>query len=594
MRKEKLLALALSAAMVVTATACSKEETTQETAAAASTGCQNQQETTSPVQSDEESGPRPEDPRFFEPYDETLTMTISRRITVEGEQRLREHDGWSYEDNAVINWYAERLNIKFIDKFEAKDGEDYYRQVSLAMASEELPDVMQVYGRDVLNELVENDMIEDLTDVYRDYASNAIRDVYDSYGEAGLGPAMIDGRLMAIPGVLYGTQNSSLIWIRQDWLDKLGITIDEDGDKIISRGELEMVAREFVDKDPGGTGNPVGIANSTYVAGDTNRAIFSSFHSYPEKWLRAEDGTVYNGSTAPETKEALAYMHELYKEGLLDPQFGTRTYDDTVALAGNGQLGIFIDIWAVGANIFMNAFELGDKDVSLSCFVLGDENGEANAPLSDTLNGYIVVRKGYEHPEAVMKIVNLIKDSGYGAKNSDPNFESTEYYNMIVEGKETTCLRPFTIYWEGNDDLELKMYQPVLDYLDGKLTEDEFPIPTTNREILSAYTDYKEAEGDKQTMDAAVWQNYYKWFAGVGCLNKVKTSDSWKWQDCIFTAPTETMLEVSADLSKLTEEVFVKIIVGDMSVDEFDMYVNDWNDMGGAACCEELAEALME
>lgn len=530
----------------------------------------------------------------FGAYDETITMTLGRRTTLDSEQRLSEHEGWTYEDNAVINWYEEQLNVEFIDQFEAKDGEDYDRQLALAVAAEDIPDVMQVYSRDMLNELVENDMVADLTDAYNNYASDMLKETYDSYGEHGLSPAMYDGKLMALPGVLYGTQNASLVWIRQDWLDDLGIKIDENDNGIITREELELVAREFVEKDPGGTGNPVGIANYTYVEGDPNRAIFNSFHSYPGKWLKAEDGTIYNGSVAPETKDALAYMHELYEEGLFDPQYGTRTYDDIVALLGNGQLGIFLNMWAAGSGVFINAFELGDKDIDLSCFILGDENEEAAAPLVDTLNGFLVVRKDYEHPEAVVKLANLIKDSGYGAKNSDPDFESTEYYQMIVAGKETTCLRPFTIYWEGNDDLEMKMFQPVLDYLDGKITEDEFPIPTTNREILAAYNDYKAVEDDRENMDGSVWQNYHKWFTAVGCLNKIKSAGAWKWTDCIYTAPTESMLEVGADLSKLTEETYVKIIVGDLSIDDFDSYVEEWYDIGGADCCEELAEIVGE
>ena len=78
------------------------------------------------------------------------------------------------------------------------EGEDCDRQVSLAMASEELPDVM-IVGRDILDELVANDLIEDLTDSYNNYASDYIKNIYDSYDGRCLGAATYDGRLMAIP-----------------------------------------------------------------------------------------------------------------------------------------------------------------------------------------------------------------------------------------------------------------------------------------------------------------------------------------------------------------------------------------------------------
>ena len=43
-------------------------------------------------------------------------------------------------------------------------------------------------------------------------------------------------------------------------MDSLGITIDEDGNGCITIEGLEMVAKEFVDKNPGNAENVVGIA----------------------------------------------------------------------------------------------------------------------------------------------------------------------------------------------------------------------------------------------------------------------------------------------------------------------------------------------
>ena len=135
----------------------------------------------------------------------------------------------------------QKLNVEVKDSFEA-NGEDYDRQVSLAIASGELPDVMRVGSKDVLDELVENDLVADLTDVYDEYASDYIKEIYDSYDGRCLDEAKYDGRLMALPGTNYDAAPCE-VFIRQDWLDDLGMKIDQDGDMCLTIDELEDVVK---------------------------------------------------------------------------------------------------------------------------------------------------------------------------------------------------------------------------------------------------------------------------------------------------------------------------------------------------------------
>ncbi|PAF11794.1 hypothetical protein CHH61_25385, partial [Shouchella clausii] len=73
----------------------------------------------------------------------------------------------TYEDNAYTRIVEEKLGAKIENAFEG-EGEDYTRQVALAISSGELPDMMRVDSREELKELVENDLIADLTDVYNE------------------------------------------------------------------------------------------------------------------------------------------------------------------------------------------------------------------------------------------------------------------------------------------------------------------------------------------------------------------------------------------------------------------------------------------
>jgi putative aldouronate transport system substrate-binding protein len=55
-------------------------------------------------------------------------------------------------------------------------------------------------------------------------------------------------------------------------------------------------------------------------------------------------------------------------------------------------------------------------------------------------------------------------------------------------------------------------------------------------------------------------------------------------------APTPSMVEFNATLSKLTNETFTRIILGDLPVDAFDEYVKNWSNLGGNKMTTEANE----
>ena len=123
------------------------------------------------------------------------TSAVSGPVTVSiGRQTLQNvtfPNGDTYEDNAYIRMAEKELNIDIVDAFEAT-GDDYDRQVSLALSAGDIPDMMKVGSLDELEELYENDLIADLTGVYEEYASDYLKKLYDSFeGRA------IDGKMVA-------------------------------------------------------------------------------------------------------------------------------------------------------------------------------------------------------------------------------------------------------------------------------------------------------------------------------------------------------------------------------------------------------------
>lgn len=511
-------------------------------------------------------------------YEETVTCTLGRQTL----QNPKIPEGDSYENNAYTDWVEKRFNVDLTNAFEANDGEDYERQVSLAIASEELPDMM-IVGRATLEELVEDDLVEDLTSSYDNYATDYIKGIYDSYDGRCLDSATFDGKLMAIPSTNPDSAPSQ-IWIRQDWLDKLEIKLDEDGNAAITREELEMVAKAFLEKDPGESGNPVGISFTYDMNGSETlemQAISASFGAFQKQWFQKEDGTVYNGSTTPEMKKTLEYMNQLFKDGILDPQFGTRTWDDITALMTNGQTGIIFGAWHIPDWLLSNVKSM-DQNATFTAFALEDDKGKVNVFHNNPAANYVVVRKGYEHPELAIKIVNLFHDERVTSKTlKDDAPEVYEYEQLGVDGS----VRPLRIEVNSNVSL-LNDYGAIVQCVNGDITIDEVPTLEA-KNIVGCVQRYNE---DPNTTDVIDWARYHSRMKGIQLIQDLTDYDSLVWVSPLYLGTTKTMKNKSANLDKLEAETFIKMIIGEESTDQFDSFVEQWNAQGGAAICEELAE----
>jgi len=117
-------------------------------------------------------------------YPELITYTSGYNLTNQGGDTLA---GTPYEndtpsDNAYTRYVKEVLNVQNENMFEAPTGPDYDQKVSMAIASQDIPDIMYIADYATLVDLVENDMIQDLTDVYNNLACETVKTSYESYG----------------------------------------------------------------------------------------------------------------------------------------------------------------------------------------------------------------------------------------------------------------------------------------------------------------------------------------------------------------------------------------------------------------------------
>ncbi len=503
-------------------------------------------------------------------YPEQLTYTLGK---LSGANNSNLPDGETYENNAYTRLLNERLNVQNQDVFEAMD-EQYTDSVTMVIAQNDLPDVMIVEDLDELQYLVDNDMIADLTDSYNNCMSDTIKNIYGSYGRDILDVVTFGGKIMAIPETNI-SDGPNLIWLRKDWMDALGLSAPR------TLSDVEEIIRQFKEKDPGhnGAGNTVGLVCDTSLCGGcgysseyTLDIIFAAYGAFPKQWIYDEDGNVVYGSVQPEAKEALAHIHELYKEGILDQDFLMRTSSNLIELIVDGQCGSFFGPWWAPNNPLMQAVEQ-NKDAEWQPYLIAtEESGLTSYHTQNPSGKYIVVRKGYEYPEIACKIVSVLFD--YLRYNDRDNQEIVDYYKENVD----PTARPFAINVDYNNALQI-CYGELNHVFAGDKSADDLNV--------LEYSYYEACESylkDAENASAEDWAAYTSRITACMILNDGRTNKV----ESLYFGETETMVTDWWSLENLESDTYLKIVTGESSLDEFDRFVENWYQNGGETITKEV------
>lgn len=498
-------------------------------------------------------------------YPETVTYTLGK---IAGANNANLPAGNTYEDNAYTRYLREVLNIQNDDVFELEAGGPYEEALEMAIEDRNIPDVLVVNGRDNLIRLVENDMVEDLTDVYKNCTTKVIKEMYDSYGENVLASATFDGRLYAFPNTEID-DGEMLLWLRQDWIQRLEVEEPK------SLEEAMYVIRKFVETDIAGNGSTVGLACSTnLIAGSSDTygvdGIFSNFGSIPETWILDETGKVVYGSLTPETKQALAYLNKLYTDGILDSRFLLREPENINRLVVEGKCGAVFGRWWAPNNPLSAAYS-ADNTAVWKPYLFSYENDkkvQVFESYDDSM--YVVVRKGFEHPEIVGKYVSALFDY---ARYGDDQYadEVNEYFGLNVD----PTARPMNINVDYYDGL-YRSGENIRKALEGEKAVEEL----SGLEKSYYNTCVAFLEGDDRS--AADWAAYASRIEAVEVLVDANV------QQPLPLSLKEADGEIPESLKELEQKAFLKIIVGEQPIDYFDTFVEEWYENGGTELTETV------
>ena len=514
----------------------------------------------------------------FGAYPETIEYTLGKMTSVNN-SNMPEND--TYTDNAYTRYIKSVINVQNVDVFEANDSQ-YDTNVSMVISMGSLPDIMVVSSQDEVEQLVEAGLIEDLTESYNNCISDRIRKMYESYGDSLKDMVTYDGKIMALPETNI-TDGPNLVWLRKDWMDKLGLSEPHTIDDVVN------IVKHFISEDPGNNGvdasgkpNTVGLAVDTDVTGECGYSseflldiIFACFGAYPKQWIMNDDGEIVYGSVTDEAKEALSYINNLYNQGVIDNDFLLRTSTNICELIENGLCGSFFGPWWAPNNPLANAVSRNPDADWQPYLIVTDSDGTTSYHSQNPCYKYVVVRKGYEHPEIAAKMISVMFDKvRFDCTDSE---EFKNYYQINVE----PTARPLSINVDYNNALSI-CYRNIDAAISGRKNPDSLEL--LERSFYDACSEYIKNANKTSTQ----WAAYMSRIKACSLI----AQDNIKVVDSLYFKTTDTMKSHWWRLKAKEKEAYLKIISGEEDISYFDTFVKEWNEHGGQTITSEVSESM--
>ena len=492
----------------------------------------------------------------LEPYAEPITMTIG--IPVDLSKAFPEGD--SYENNVWSRAYEEELGIKLELAFTAANTDD---KINTLIATGDIPDLLCVNSAQ-LKMLSNSGLIrDDLYDVYMANAGEGMRTIIEGVGgDAAIPSATYDGKMMAIP-ILNTSPGEEVpvLWLRTDWMQKLGLEDPQNWD------DLYNIIDAFVHQDPDGNGvdDTIGLTFSKDLWNSNFQmdGLFNVFGSYPKKnfWVDDpnEEGKVIFGAFADETKAALEVVSKMYADGLIDAEFAVNDNSAAVQQVASGKCGVVIGaVWDTNSVLYTS----NDEDPNADWHALpmvGLDGPTTKVTGNYPIIRYMVFNKDFEHPEAVIKMINL------QFKKCFSDDSTQEIYDTYIEDASgNSGFAAFQIYPWGIFLPAVKNEMAADEIVNMGLSSDEVDI------WAKPFAKYVEGYANG---DASLWR-WYRFFGPDGghLITGKYIADDLYYMNRYYGPTTDTMAESMSLIDDLVNEMFTKIIMGEETVDAFDTY----------------------
>jgi putative aldouronate transport system substrate-binding protein len=451
--------------------------------------------------------------------------------------------------------------------------DQYEQRVNLMLTSGDLPDYLAVSATQ-FQQLVDNDSLEDLTDVYEQHATDRVKQIITDTGTIPMQAATVDGRQMSIPNVTVAKEGAAVLWVRSDWLEKLGLPEPTTMDNLL------QISEAFATQDPdgNGSGDTFGLAIDNEFSAASG--FFAGYHAYRSIWMDDGSGQLVYSSIQPEMKTALEQLQAMHASGQIDREFGVKTgsqlWEDFIA----GRSGLWY------GSVYSGVVPIGDvkrqdPDSEWTPYAIPSIDDSPALPLvgAGLTAGreHWVVRKGFQHAADILTMIDFWVETFYENTND-------EIYRHFVQPTSDRAV------WQMN---AIQLVKPYKNLEQSNAIVEIIESGSTDLSHLTA-------EGRDNLALIQAWLNEgnidgYGWdrvFGPTGAMQRVikpYVAEDRFIQNAFFGAPTPTMVSRQSSLDTMELETFTKIVQG-ASIDEFDAFVDSWMQLGGEEITAEVNE----
>lgn len=441
-------------------------------------------------------------------------------------------DGMDENNNPYIDYIRENTNLDIKVKLPPADG--YQDALNVIMASGTLPDMIQTLDPSWFVNYVKQKALQPLNEYIDKYGPDLKKNIPEEAWQA----VTIDGNIYAIPSMNVVPGNE-IMYARKDWLDRLGLEPPR------TLEEYREVMRAFTFDDPDGNGQ-----DDTFglILGENMwrmAPIAGAFGIQRQMWTERDGQLVYS-SILPEMKEVLAFLAELYKDGILDPEWPLNKAANLDEKVASGKVGLYSAMWYDTRGPILTSKNNDPNAVWIPLeFPIGPQGKQGTLGHGYT-SGYNVVPATSKNADAVVRMLNF----------------------MIGEGYRTLLLGFENEVWSMQDGKVVTNFEEHNKHI----------YRQTLQEVVRPYNSQAERDRlDSLGMEFNLNDNLDR-IAAVAI------------RDAYLGVPTPAMGKYKADLNKLENETFTKIIVGHSPIDEFDKFVEEWKRKGGDEITREVNE----
>lgn len=533
-------------------------------------------------------------------------------------------------NNAFNDAALRYLNIE-LDYTSVLSSGNYETRLSMLIAANELPDMFVVNDATTFAMLRDNGLIEDLGTAFW-YLNDNLRENFflDDLYYPGLETCMREGKLYAFPSVNNPNESAQKLYIRKDWLDIVGKEVPSTYEELIDAARaFRDHAEEIAAHSQGISANdiiPIGITQELAAQGNnTASGLFNIFGTQPNAFFE-ENGEIIDANTSDEMKEALEALHGLYEEGLISREFYTATdakvTNDIVA----GKVGIMSGMWHAASyplqSSVNNAYTPDAEWISIE---LPSRNGEASLPVvnATSLGSYIVVRKGFEHPEAAAKLCNLFYDMFYsdGAQEKYGSLATPEggffyswvpiklWYTPYSMDSYYRLEEVFEELWEAGfripDETLAAMCEDGYDWEAWyeEVANSEYgdifnKLWTRERDngFKYGYPYMQAVRNGKGTADMntaeksgyGIYEQTINPNGGYSYVAELSTGEKQGRLNVFYGERTPAQQVYGEWLDSYMDQYFLGVITGEKSLDDWDEFVREYTDNGGGAVLHQV------